>query len=69
MRFFKFIMAMFAMLMALTSQASATATDFASALPTSLVPDGFYGVVALIFGIVVVIAGVSVVVRMIKRSM
>lgn len=65
----KIFMMLLAFMFAFISKVSAAATDFASALPTSLVPDGFYGVVALIFGIVVVIAGVSVVVRMIKRSM
>jgi hypothetical protein len=50
------------------SVANAAPTDFASALPTSLLPDGFWGLVALVLGAVVTVGGVILGIGLIKRS-
>lgn len=65
----KFILAFIAMLLAFTSNLMAAATDFASALPTSLLPTGFWGLILLLFAVVVSIGGVMLVIKLIRRAM
>lgn len=64
----KFLFTLFAMLFAFLGQAFAAATDFTSSLPTSLLPDGFWPLVALVFGVLVTIGGVIIGMKLIKRA-
>ncbi len=48
--------------------ASGTPTDFASALPTSLIPTGFWSLVFLVFGLAVTIGGVLIGLKLLKRA-
>lgn len=52
-----------------TSNAFATApTDFTTALPTSLIPDGFWTLAALSIGLVVAVAGVGLAIKLIRKA-
>ena len=48
--------------------AFASPTDFATALPSSLLPSGFWTLVGLVFGLAVTIGGVVVGLRLLKRG-
>lgn len=56
-----YILKLFALFMLLFSGLlQAAPTDFSSALPTTLIPDGFWSLTALALALVVAIAGVSI---------
>ena len=59
---------MLAMMLAFASQAMAGATDFASAIPTSLLPTGFWTLAALVLGVVATIGGVILGIKLMKRA-
>lgn len=42
--------------------------DFEGAIPTSLLPDGFWTLASLVFGVVVAIGGVVIGIKLIKRA-
>lgn len=42
--------------------------DFAGSIPTSLIPDGFWTLVTLVFGVVVTISGIVIGIKLIKRA-
>ncbi|MBU1658344.1 hypothetical protein KKG72_04740 [bacterium] len=63
----KLIIAVFAIMFGMVQHASA-ATDFASALPTSLIPDGFWALAGLALALVIAIAGVTIAIKLIRRA-
>lgn len=64
----KWLMMIFAMLFAFAVNASAAATDFATAIPTSLLPTGFWTLAALVLGVVATIGGVILGIKLMKRA-
>ena len=48
--------------------AMAAATDFATAIPTSLLPTGFWTLAALVLGVVATIGGVILGIKLMKRA-
>lgn len=42
--------------------------DFSAALPSSLLPDGFWTLVGLVFGVVVTIGGIVIGIKLMKRA-
>lgn len=63
----KLVLLLFAIaMMALT--ANAAPTDFASAIPSSLIPTGFWQLVLLVFGLVATIGGIVAGISLMKRS-
>lgn len=42
--------------------------DFSDAIPTSLLPDGFWTLATLVFGVVVTISGIVIGIKLIKRA-
>lgn len=60
------LLALFAMFMG--SSAFAAATDFASAIPTSLLPTGFWSLSALVLGVVATIGGVLLGIKLMRRA-
>jgi len=52
----------------MASNAFAGATDFQSAIPTSLLPTGFWTLAALVMGVVVTIGGVVIGIKLMKRA-
>jgi len=65
--FYKLLAMLLAMLL-LAFNAHASATDFASALPSSLIPTGFWSLVGLVFGVVVTIGGIVIGIKLMKRA-
>ena len=57
-------------LMALGFQSlmASSATSFETALPSSLIPTGFWRLVALVFGVVVTIGGIVIGIKLMKRA-
>ena len=47
---------------------AAGATDFATAIPTSLLPTGFWTLAALVMGVVVTVGGVVIGIKLMKRA-
>ncbi len=64
----KWFMTIFAMLFAFAISANAAATDFATAIPTSLLPTGFWTLAALVLGVVATIGGVILGIKLMKRA-
>lgn len=65
----KLFLTLFAMLtLGITSAFADDATDFATAIPTSLLPTGFWTLAALVFGVVATIGGVVLGVKLMKRA-
>jgi hypothetical protein len=64
----KFFITLFAMLLLMASDAFASATDFATAIPTSLLPTGFWTLAALVMGVVVTVGGVILGIKLMKRA-
>lgn len=62
LKFFALFMAMF------TANLNAAATNFAEAAPTSLLPEGFWDLVLLVFALVVTIGGIIIAMKLIKRA-
>jgi hypothetical protein len=50
------------------AHASSTPTDFASAIPTSLIPTGFWQMVGVVFAAVAAVWGVTKGIRLFKRA-
>ena len=48
--------------------ASGAPTDFASALPASLIPSGFWSLVGLIFGVIVTIGGIVIGIKLMRKA-
>ena len=48
--------------------ASSTPTDFASAIPTTLIPDGFWQMVGVVFAAVAAVWGVTKGIRLFKKA-
>ncbi len=65
--FKKLFLAMLALLM-IAITANAAPTDFASAIPSSLIPAGFWSLVLLVFGLVATIGGIVAGIGLMKRS-
>jgi len=55
------------MLFSMDLMAAATAS-FATSLPTSLLPTGFWTLVTLVFGVVVTIGGIVIGIKLMKRA-
>ena len=65
----KFILMSLAMMFAFAVAAIAcAATDFASALPATLIPDGFWGMVKIVFLAVAAVWGVTKGIRLFKKA-
>lgn len=64
----KFLFSLLALLGLTAVSALAAPTDFASAIPTSLIPDGFWSLVLLVFGLVATIGGIVAGIGLMKRS-
>lgn len=64
----KWIVTLLAMLTLGFSNAFAGATDFATAIPTSLLPTGFWTLAALVLGVVATIGGVILGIKLMKRA-
>lgn len=61
-------MLLIAMMFGLAIAANAAATDFASALPSTLIPDGFWGMVQIVFLAVAAVWGVTKGIRLFKKA-
>ena len=48
--------------------ASSAPTDFASAIPTTLIPDGFWQMVGVVFAAVAAVWGVTKGIRLFKKA-
>jgi len=57
-----------AMMFALGVAANAAPTDFATALPSTLIPDGFWGMVQIVFLAVAAVWGVTKGIRLFKKA-
>ena len=64
----KFFMTLFAFMALMATNAFAGATDFATAIPTSLLPTGFWTLAALVMGVVVTIGGIVIGLKLMKRA-
>jgi len=58
----------FLMLMALGAFASSAPTDFASAIPSTLIPSGFWQLVGVVFTAVATVWGITKGIRLFKRA-
>ncbi len=47
---------------------ASSATDFATALPASLIPAGFWSLVGLIFGVIVTIGGIVIGIKLMRKA-
>ena len=63
--FWLMLMAFFALF---STNVMAAATDFATAIPTSLLPTGFWTLAALVLGVVATIGGVILGIKLMKRA-
>lgn len=64
----KKLIAMIMMMFAFATSSFAEATDFATALPTSMTPDGFWAGVALVLGFTVTMVVIYRFMNLSKRS-
>lgn len=64
----RLLMLLMAMMFAFSIAANAAPTDFASALPTTLIPDGFWGMVKIVFLAVAAVWGVTKGIRLFKKA-
>lgn len=66
----KFVMLLLAMLFfgAIGAFASSAPTDFASSIPASLIPDGFWQLVGVVFTAVAAVWGVTKGIRLFKKA-
>jgi len=64
----KFIVMLLAMLSATIASAATAATSFATAIPTSLLPTGFWTLAALVLGVVATIGGVILGIKLMKKA-
>jgi len=68
-KMFKILMMLFALLMvAVDANAATTATSFATALPSTLIPTGFWSMVQIVFLAVAAVWGVTKGIRLFKRA-
>jgi len=56
------------MLSATIASAATAATSFATAIPTSLLPTGFWTLAALVLGVVATIGGVILGIKLMKKA-
>jgi len=64
----KLFLTLLAALMLGFTNAFASATDFATAIPTTLLPTGFWTLAALVLGVVATIGGVILGIKLMKRA-
>lgn len=64
----KIFLTMLLMMALFAVGAEAAATSFTTALPSSLMPDGFWTLVALVFGVVVTMGGIVMGIKLMKRA-
>ena len=65
----KFLVMLLAMLtLGAVSVFASSPTDFATALPASLIPSGFWTLASLVFGVIVTIGGIVIGVKLMKRA-
>lgn len=64
----KLKMLLLAMMFMFAIGANAAPTDFASALPSTLIPDGFWGMVQIVFLAVAAVWGVTKGIRLFKKA-
>lgn len=66
--FKKFMAKLLAFLMLALLGATNAYANFESAIPTSLLPEGFWTLAGLVFGVVVTISGIVIGIKLIKRA-